>query len=74
MTLIVVGPALAQTTLQTKRGNENLRKYCTGDALSFCSGIDPDDKKMDSCFKEHRSELSENCRRAIDAYQASGGK
>ena len=57
-----------------ERGNADLKKYCTGDAVTFCSGLDPNSKEMDACFKTHRAELSENCRRAIDVYEASGGK
>lgn len=59
---------------QTKRGNPDLKKYCTGDALSYCGSIDSDDPAMDACFKNNRDKLSENCLRAVDAYQASGGK
>ena len=63
-------PALATS----ERGNEDLRRHCAGDATTFCGGVDPDGKEMDACSKAHRKELSENCRRAIDAYQAKGGK
>ncbi|WP_227440410.1 cysteine rich repeat-containing protein [Methylobacterium sp. W2] len=58
----------------TKRGNPDLKKYCTGDALTYCGNISPDDPAMDECFKKNRDKISENCRRAIDAYEASGGK
>lgn len=66
--LSLVTPAIA------RRGNEDLKRYCSGDATTFCSGVDPDGKEMDACFKEHRKELSENCRRAIDAYRTKEGK
>lgn len=66
--------APASAAPESKRGNADLKKYCTGDALKFCGDIDPDSKEMDACFKKHRSELSENCRRAITAYEASGSK
>lgn len=59
---------------RAERGNEDLKKYCTGDATTFCGDVDPSSKAMDACFEKHRTELSENCRRAIDAYQAKGGK
>ncbi|MFC6744548.1 hypothetical protein ACFQFG_05910 [Methylobacterium persicinum] len=57
-----------------KRGNADLRRFCSGDAATFCGDLDPHSKKMDACFAAHRRELSDNCRRAIDAYQARGGK
>lgn len=67
---LAASPALAASM----RGNENLKKYCTGDALTFCGGIDADSPDMDACFKKNRSQMSENCKRAITAYEAEGGK
>jgi hypothetical protein len=66
--LIGAGPALA------KRGNAELKRYCSGDAATFCGDVDPASKAMNACFKAHRKELSANCRQAIDAYQARGGR
>ena len=60
-------PAAAQ---QAKRGNETLKKYCTGDYLSYCGNLAPDDPATDACFQKNWKKLSENCRRAIDAYEA----
>jgi len=62
---LLIAPAQAQ---QTKRGNDTLKKYCTGDYLSYCGNLDPDDPATDQCFKTNWTKLSENCRRAIDAY------
>ncbi len=66
--------ALAQQTSaqQTPRGNETLKKYCTGDYLSYCGQYNRDDPRLDACFKENWKKLSENCRRAIDAYAPPG--
>lgn len=77
LTLLLAAPlaiASASAAPQGERGNADLKKYCSGDAVSFCSGIDPGSTEMDACFEKHRAELSENCRRAITAYEASGGK
>lgn len=63
-------PAAAQ---QTKRGNETLKKYCTGDYLNYCGNLAPEDPALDACFEKNWKSLSENCRRAIDAYQAQQG-
>jgi hypothetical protein len=54
-------PAAAQTL---QRGN----------AITFCAGIDPNSPQMDACFKKNMSQMSPNCRRAIDAYKSGGGK
>ena len=69
--IAIVVPASAQTP---KRGNEDLKTYCSGDAVTFCSGNDPDSPEMDACFKKNMDKISENCRRAITAYKAGGGK
>lgn len=60
-------PAAAQ---QSKRGNETLKKYCTGDYLQYCGNLGTDDPKLDACFQKNWKQLTENCRRAIDAYEA----
>ena len=67
--------ALAQSAApQTKRGNETLKKYCTGDYLTYCGNLATDDPALDKCFQTNWSKLSENCRRAIDVYQQTDGK
>jgi len=66
--LAFVAPASAQT------GKEDLKRYCTGDATTHCGGMDPGGEEMKACFKTHRKDLTENCRRAIDAYAAKGGQ
>lgn len=64
----LVVPAIADD------GKSDLKRYCTGDATTFCGGMDPGGEEMKACFKKHRKDLSENCRRAIDAYETKGGK
>lgn len=64
---LVCSVAAAQA-VDTKRGNEILKKYCTGDYLSYCSAYNPNDPATDACFKANWRRISENCRRAIDAY------
>ena len=59
-------PAIAQ---QSKRGNETLKKYCTGDYLNYCGNLAPDDPATDACFQKNWKSLTENCRRAITAYE-----
>lgn len=64
----------ATPALCAGQGREELKRYCIGDATTFCGDVDPGSKAMEACFEKHRKELSENCRRAIEAYQARGGK
>lgn len=67
--IVVAVPASARAP---KRGNEDLKTYCSGDAATFCSDKDPGTPEMSACFKKNMSRLSENCRRAIKAYKRSG--
>ena len=60
-------PAAAQ---QTQRGNETLKKYCTGDYLNYCGNLAPNDPATDACFQKNWKSLTENRRRAITAYEA----
>ncbi len=69
--LAVSFSAPASAAPETKRGNETLKKYCTGDYLNYCGNLAPEDPKLDACFEKNWKSLSENCRRAIDAYQAT---
>ena len=69
--IAIAAPASAQAPA---RGNADLQTYCAGDAIAFCAGIDPNSPQMDACFKKNMSQISPNCRRAIDAYKQGGGK
>ena len=72
--LAVSFSAPASAAPETKRGNETLKKYCTGDYLTYCGNLAPDDPATDACFQKNWKKLSENCRRAIDAYEAEQGQ
>ena len=73
--IAVAAPVLGAPDMSTsKRGNKDLKTYCSGDAVTFCSGNDPDSPEMDACFKTNMDKISENCRCAITAYKGGGGK
>lgn len=73
--IAVAAPALAAPdAAASKRGNKDLKTYCSGDAVTFCSGNDPDSPEMEACFKKNMDKISENCRRAITAYKGGTGK
>jgi acyl-CoA thioesterase I len=46
---------------------ETTRKACYADAKRLCASVLGDDDKRHACMQEHRSELSQDCRRAIAA-------
>ena len=62
---LLAAPAQAQ---QSKRGNETLKKYCTGDYLSYCGEFAPDSAEVRACFKQNKAKLSPNCQAAITSY------
>ena len=66
--VLIAASTVSQAQVQSKRGNETLKKFCTGDYLTYCGNLSPDDPATDQCFKTNWKKLSENCRRAIDAY------
>jgi len=43
------------------------REACMGDYRKFCSGISPGGGKIKQCLIDHRRDLSEACRAALDA-------
>ncbi|QEE41280.1 MULTISPECIES: 3',5'-cyclic-nucleotide phosphodiesterase [unclassified Methylobacterium] len=59
--LALTAPALGALDASTsKRGNKDLKTYCSGDTVTFCSGNDPDSPEMDACFKKNVDNISEN--------------
>lgn len=54
-----------------KPSNQDLKRYCSGDAATFCSDVDPGGPEMNACFRKNMSKMSKGCRRAISSYNAS---
>ncbi len=42
-----------------------LREACASDVQTFCQGIEPGGGAIGQCLKEHRDELSADCKAAI---------
>ncbi|MGY2052734.1 3',5'-cyclic-nucleotide phosphodiesterase [Methylobacterium sp. JK268] len=60
---LIAGPAMAQ------RDDPTLKKYCTGDYLTYCGNLPPESPEVDRCFEKNMKKISANCKRAIDAYE-----
>ncbi|MFE1599129.1 3',5'-cyclic-nucleotide phosphodiesterase [Methylobacterium sp. ID0610] len=60
---LIAGPAAAQ------RDDPTLKKYCTGDYLTYCGNLPPESPEVDRCFEKNMSKISTNCKLAIDAYE-----
>jgi hypothetical protein len=70
---VLVASSGAQA-VESKRGNPQLKQYCTGDYLTYCGNLAPDDPATDRCMQTNWAKLSENCRRAIDAYDPKASR
>ncbi|KMO43759.1 3',5'-cyclic-nucleotide phosphodiesterase [Methylobacterium tarhaniae] len=66
--MLLAGPALAQ------RDDPNLKKYCTGDYMTYCGNLPPESPEVDRCFEKNMKKISVNCKRAIDYYEQTHKK
>ena len=66
--LSATAPAFA-TQPQAPSADDKLQAACYPDVDKFCKDAVPDEAKVASCMKQHKSEISKKC---TDAYKASG--
>jgi hypothetical protein len=67
---ILLAPALAVVfcSVAWAQGTDEQRAACADDYRIHCSYIPPDDPgRILACFREHRKDLSDACRKIIDA-------
>jgi hypothetical protein len=50
-----------------------IRAACTADAKKFCAGVQPGGGRVVACLKEHKDELSDQCKKAAGLPVGSGG-
>jgi hypothetical protein len=62
LTLVVVNGsiAIAQTAEE--------KAACRSDAMKYCSSHVGKPQAMNSCLKEHKADLSEACRKVVEAH------
>jgi hypothetical protein len=53
----------------TNSFREAFREACSGDVREFCSSVKSEDELIAACLEEHKSELSESCKRYREAAQ-----
>ncbi|ACL56675.1 3',5'-cyclic-nucleotide phosphodiesterase [Methylobacterium nodulans] len=69
--LLLAGAALTAGPATAQRDDPILKKYCTGDYLTYCGNLPPESPEVDRCFEKNMKKISVNCKRAIDAYEDS---
>jgi len=48
----------------------SIREVCAADYVKFCAGQQPGSEASRACMRQHRNEVSEPCRTAMDARRA----
>ena len=79
LALCVALPAMAQdqpgpaTPAGTQRPGPGMavRKACMADIQSLCAGIEAGGGRIGQCLREHRDQLSEGCKAAIEQARAA---
>lgn len=57
-----LSPACRKRHEKRERGMGKMKDACGSDAEKFCAGMRPGDGKFGPCMKEHKDELSAECR------------
>ena len=55
-------PAFAQ---DAPKGNGAVAEACRGDVEKLCPGVQPGEGRVMACLKEHKSEVSKECKTEI---------
>lgn len=56
----------AQTTLGDRAAVQAAARVCRADAARLCKGVQPGQGRVLACLREHREDLSEDCRAQIN--------
>ena len=58
----LAAPAFAQ---DAPKGNGAVAEACKGDVEKLCPGVQPGEGRVLACLKEHKSEVSKECKTEI---------
>ena len=67
LTLLLVVSAAASAQFAQAQDQQKLaaiRAACTADAQKLCAGVQPGGGRIVACLKEHKDELSDQCKQA----------
>ena len=67
LALATVDAASAKPMSDRERKRAQAEHACYGDVQKLCNEDIPDEKKIASCMRVHRAQLSAACRKAFDA-------
>ena len=66
--LIIVSTLTLFASGAFAQGTEAERQACNPDYNRFCSGVLPGGGRIIACLKKHKPELTEACRKVVDAH------
>ncbi len=69
---LAVGLALlpvAASATENTPARQALKKYCTGDYMTYCGNLPPGGPEVEACFKANLKKLSPDCTKAITYYK-----
>lgn len=70
---LLASSAMAADAAATTTGKPDL-SACKADAEKLCPGIEPGGGRLKACFKEHRKDLSSECKKEMGAARKSKGE
>lgn len=61
-----LSPTCRERMAEGRRKMESFSEACKADAEKLCNGIEPGKGRIVHCMREHKAELSPDCREKID--------
>ncbi len=62
-------PLLLALCLPAAHAEESVKEACKQDAQTLCKGIQPGGGRIAACLKQHKDEVSAECKEAIKAHR-----
>jgi hypothetical protein len=66
-------PPAAQPTPAQQKTMQELRAACQTDIQKLCAGVQPGGGRIIACLKEHKEEVSDGCKQAIQKARQNQG-